>query len=388
MTALGGIRIIDFSKFLPGPYCTWLLAEMGAEVIRIENPRELAKQRKVFGWDKLSEEENARLRAQDIFARGKKSVLIDPGSDAGREVIHRLIAAADVLVEDYRPGVMAAMGYGAEEMAALNPRLVYCSISLCGQTGPYARRPGHDPVALAISGALSRIGDDPERPSFPGVPVADLLSGSNGAIAILGALLARGNTGKGQRLDIAMSDASLPLVANVISRNPDLAKAPPKGMHRADSGIWRCADGLHLVTTDMEPRYWRLFVEAIGLPDLAERQMDRTGWPEMKRRIAEVMATRTRAEWLDILAAADTQYAPVLTIAEALDDPHNRARGMAVEVALPGGGTALQIGSPVQLEGQGPAGTAASPPGADTHEVLAALGLSDDQINALKGTIA
>jgi crotonobetainyl-CoA:carnitine CoA-transferase CaiB-like acyl-CoA transferase len=388
MTALGGIRIIDFSKFLPGPYCTWLLAEMGAEVIRIENPRELAKQRKVFGWDKLSEEENARLRAQDIFARGKKSVLIDPGSDEGRAAIHRLIAAADVLVEDYRPGVMAAMSYGADEMTALNPRLVYCSISLCGQTGPYARRPGHDPVALAISGALSRIGDDPERPSFPGVPVADLLSGSNGAIAILGALLARGNTGKGQRLDIAMSDASLPLVANVISRNPDLAKAPPKGMHRADSGIWRCADGLHLVTTDMEPRYWRLFVEAIGLPDLAERQMDRTGWPEMKRRIAEVMATRTRAEWLDILAAADTQYAPVLTIAEALDDPHNRARGMAVEVALPGGGTALQIGSPVQLEGQGPAGTAASPPGADTHEVLAALGLSDDQINALKGTIA
>jgi crotonobetainyl-CoA:carnitine CoA-transferase CaiB-like acyl-CoA transferase len=388
MTALGGIRIIDFSKFLPGPYCTWLLAEMGAEVIRIENPRELAKQRKVFGWDKLSEEENARLRSQDIFARGKKSVLIDPGSDEGRAAIHRLIAAADVLVEDYRPGVMAAMSYGADEMTALNPRLVYCSISLCGQTGPYARRPGHDPVALAISGALSRIGDDPERPSFPGVPVADLLSGSNGAIAILGALLARGNTGKGQRLDIAMSDASLPLVANVISRNPDLAKAPPKGMHRADSGIWRCADGLHLVTTDMEPRYWRLFVEAIGLPDLAERQMDRTGWPEMKRRIAEVMATRTRAEWLDILAAADTQYAPVLTIAEALDDPHNRARGMAVEVALPGGGTALQIGSPVQLEGQGPAGTAASPPGADTHEVLAALGLSDDQINALKGTIA
>lgn len=388
MTALGGIRIIDFSKFLPGPYCTWLLAEMGAEVIRIENPRELAKQRKVFGWDKLSEEENARLRAQDIFARGKKSVLIDPGSDGGREATHRLIAAADVLVEDYRPGVMASMGYGAEQMAALNPGLVYCSISLCGQTGPYARRPGHDPIALAISGALSRIGDDPERPSFPGVPVADLLSGSNGAIAILGALLARASTGKGQRLDIAMSDASLPLVANVVSRNPDLTKAPPKGMHRADSGIWRCADGLHLVTTDMEPRYWRLFVEAIGLPELADRQMDRAGWSEMKRRIAGVMATKTRAEWIDILAAADTQYAPVLTIAEALDDPHNRARGMAVEVGLPGGGTALQIGSPVRLEGQHSAGAAASPPGADTHEILSGLGLSDDQINALKGTIA
>lgn len=388
MTALGSFKIIDFSKFLPGPYCTWLLAELGAEVIRIENPRELAKQRKVFGWDKLSEEENARLRAQDIFARGKKSVLVDPGSEDGREAIHRLIESADVLVEDYRPGVMASMGYGAEEMARLNPRLVYCSISLCGQTGPYARRPGHDPVALAISGALSRIGDDPDRPSFPGVPVADLLSGSNGAIAILGALLARGNSGKGQRLDIAMSDASLPLVANVISRNPELATAPPKGMHRADSGIWRTSDDLYLVTTDMEPRYWRLFVEAIGLPELADRQMDRAGWPAMKERIAAVMATRTRAEWLAVLAAADTQYAPVLTIAEALDDPHNRARGMAVEVALPGGGTALQIGSPVRLQGQQPAGTAASPPGADTHAVLSGLGLSDDQINALKGTIA
>lgn len=388
MTALGGIRIIDFSKFLPGPYCTWLLAEMGAEVIRIENPRELAKQRKVFGWDKLSEEENARLRAQDIFARGKKSVLIDPGSDDGRAAIHRLIAEADVLVEDYRPGVMASMGYGADEMAVLNPGLVYCSISLCGQTGPYARRPGHDPVALAISGALSRIGDDPERPSFPGVPVADLLSGSNGAIAILGALLGRGTSGKGQRLDIAMSDASLPLIANVVSRNPDLAKAPPKGMHRADSGIWRTADGLYLVTTDMEPRYWRLFVDAIGLPELAGRQMDRAGRAEMKQQIAAVMATRTRAEWLDILAAANTQYAPVLTIAEALDDPHNRARGMAVEVALPSGGTALQIGSPVRLEGQQPAGITASPPGADTHAVLSKLGLTDDQINALKGTIA
>lgn len=388
MTALAGIRIVDFSKFLPGPFCTWLLAEMGADVIRIENPRELAKQRKVFGWDKLSDEANARLRAQDIFARGKRSVLIDPGSDEGRAAVHRLIESADVLVEDYRPGVMAAMGYAADDMARLNPRLVYCSISLCGQTGPYARRPGHDPIALAISGALSRIGEDSDRPSFPGVPVADLLSGSNGAIAILAALLARGTTGKGQHLDIAMSDASLPLVANIISRNPDLSTAPPKGMHRADSGIWRTADGLYLVTTDMEPRYWRLFVDAIGLPDLADRQMDRAEWPAMKKRIAAVMATKTRAEWLAILAAADTQYAPVFTVAEALDDPHNRARGMAVEVALPSGGTALQIGSPVRLEGQRPASDAASPPGADTHDILSGLGLTDDQINALKGTIA
>jgi len=388
MTALAGLTVIDFSKFLPGPYCSWMLADLGAEVIRIENPRELAKQRKVFGWDKLSDEENARLRAHDILARGKKSVLIDPGSDDGRSAIHRLIAEADILVEDYRPGVMASMGYGWPEMAAINPRLIYCSVTLCGQTGPYARKPGHDPVALAIAGALSRMGEDPDRPAFPGVPVADLLSGSNAVIGILAAVIARATTGKGQQVDIAMSDSSLALIANVLSRNPDLSKAPPKGMHRADSGIWRCADGAWLVTTDMEPRYWRIFVETIGLPDLADRQMDKAGWSEMKARIADVMATRPRAEWLDILDAAGTQFAPILTVAEALDDPHNIARGMIIDVPAPGSGTLRQTGTPIRLsDTPAIAPVAARPAGADTRDVLAALGYSNAQIDALEGQI-
>lgn len=388
MTALTGLKVVDFSKFLPGPYCTWMLADLGAEVIRIENPRELAKQRKVFGWNKLSSEENARLRAHDILARGKKSVLIDPGSDDGRAAIHRLIAQADILVEDYRPGVMASMGYGWAEMAALNPKLIYCSVTLCGQTGPYARKPGHDPIALAVAGALSRMGEDPDRPAFPGVPVADLLSGSNAVIGILAAVIARATSGRGQQVDIAMSDSSLALIANILSRNPDLAKAPPKGMHRADSGIWRCADGEWLVTTDMEPRYWRIFVETIGLPDLADRQMDRADWSAMKTRIADVMATRPRGEWLEIFEGAGTQFAPILSVAEAVDDPHNRARGMIVDVPAPGGGTVLHTGNPIHLSDTPVIAPAAAPPaGADTREVLAGLGLSDTQIAALEGQI-
>jgi crotonobetainyl-CoA:carnitine CoA-transferase CaiB-like acyl-CoA transferase len=388
MTALTGLKVVDFSKFLPGPYCTWMLADLGAEVIRIENPRELAKQRKVFGWDKLSDEENARLRAHDILARGKHSVLVDPGSEAGREAIHKLIEGADILVEDYRPGVMASMGYGWPEMAALNPRLIYCSVTLCGQTGPYARKPGHDPIALAIAGALGRMGDDPDRPAFPGVPVADLLSGSNAVIGILAAVIARATTGAGQQVDIAMSDSSLALIGNVLSRNPDLAQAPPKGMHRADSGIWRCADGEWLVTTDMEPRYWRIFVETIGLPDLADRQMDRADWPAMKDRIAAVMATRPRDEWLAILDAAGTQFAPVLTIAQALDDPHNRARGMVLDLPVSGGGTVRHTGTPIHLSAT-PAATphVARPAGADTRAVLAGLGYSSAQIDALEGQL-
>ncbi|UZK67012.1 CaiB/BaiF CoA transferase family protein [Sphingomonas sp. M1-B02] len=387
MSALAGLKVVDFSKFLPGPYCTWLLADLGAEVIRIENPRELGKQRKVFGWDKLSDEENARLRAHDIFARGKKSVLIDPGSDDGRAAIHKLIESADILVEDYRPGVMASMGYGWPEMTALNPRLIYCSVTLCGQTGPYARKPGHDPVALAIAGALSRIGDHPDRPAFPGVPVADLLSGSNAVIGVLAAVIARATTGKGQQVDIAMSDSSLALIANILSRNPDVAKAPPKGMHRADSGIWACADGLYLVTTDMEPRYWRIFVETIGLSELADRQMDRAGWPAMKERIAAVIETKPRAEWLAILEAAGTQFAPVLTVAEALDDPHNHARGMVLDLPAPGG-TVRHTGCPIKLSDTPAAVTdAARPAGADTAAVLATLGYDDAQIAALEGKI-
>ncbi|MCD2322858.1 CoA transferase [Sphingomonas sp. IC-56] len=387
MSALAGLKVVDFSKFLPGPYCTWMLADMGAEVIRIENPRELAKQRKVFGWDKLSDEQNARLRAHDIFARGKKSVLIDPGSDEGRAAIHRLIESADILVEDYRPGVMGSMGYGWAEMAALNSRLIYCSVTLCGQTGPYARKPGHDPVALAIAGALSRMGEDPDRPAFPGVPVADLLSGSNAVIGILAAVIARAATGKGQQVDIAMSDASLALIANILSRNTDLAKAPPKGMHRADSGIWACADGLYLVTTDMEPRYWRVFVETIGLPELADRQMDRAEWPMMKEGIASVIATKPRAEWLGILEAAGTQFAPVLSVAEALDDPHNQARGMVIDLPAPGG-TVRHTGCPIKLSDTPAVLTQpASPAGADTAEVLATLGYDDAQIAALEGKL-
>jgi len=381
---LAGLTVIDFSKFLPGPYCTWLLADLGAEVIRIENPRELAKQRKVFGWDKLTEQENARLRAHDIFTRNKKSVLLDPGSDLCRPAIEQLIQRADILVEDYRPEVMTAMGYGYEAMQALNEKLIYCSVTLCGQTGPYARKPGHDPVALAVTGALSRIGEQTDKPSFPGVPVADLLSGSNAVIGILAAVIARHSTGTGQRVDIAMSDASLALIANVVSRTTDLNNIPPRGMHRADSGIWQTADGKFIVTTDMEPRYWRHFCAAIERPDLAAAQMQREQWTAIKAEIATVMRGKTQAEWLTILEAAGTQFAPVLTIAEALANEHNIERNMVANIAMPDGGQVTHIGCPIHLSA-----TPARPPtpgraaGADTHSVLSSLGYPDEQINLM-----
>lgn len=382
---LSGLTVVDFSKFLPGPYCTWMLGNLGADVIRLENPRELAKQAQVFGWDKLDNDARAALRARDIYARNKRSLVIDPGHADARPVIEALIAKADILVEDYRPGVMDSMGYGAAAMLALNPRLVYASVTLCGQTGPYRDKPGHDPVALAIAGALSRIGEDAAKPSFPGVPVADLLSGSNAVIGILSAIIARGTTGRGQHVDIAMSDASMALVASTISRNPDLSKVPARGQRRADSGIWQTADGRFITTTDMEPRYWQRFCTAVGRPDFAGAQMDLSRRAEIADALAAIFRTRTLAEWLEILGAADTQFAPVHSLSDALTDPHNLARGMVFNVDLPGGGTAPHIGLPIHLTDTPVAAPQpAAPAGGDSDDILASLGLSPNDIQALR----
>ena len=372
---LQGIRVVDFSKFLPGPYCTWMLGDLGADVVRIEHPRELAKQAKVFGWDKLPEAERARIRGQDIFARNKRSLLIDPGAAESRAPIEALILSADVLVEDYRPGVLDSMGFSYEAVAALNPRLIYCSVTLCGQTGPYRDKPGHDPVALAVSGALSRIGEDPGKPGSAGVPVADLLSGSNAVIGILAALQARHTTGRGQRVDIAMSDSAMALIAPVISRNPDLSRAPGRGRHRADCGVYETEDGRFIVVTDMEPRYWERFCTAMGCPDFIAAQNDRTRRVEVIDWLNAAFLTRPLDHWLALLAEADTQFAAVNSVEEALADPHNIARGMSLQVESEGG-TIRHIGSPINLSD-----TPAIPPrpariaGADTDAILTELGL-------------
>ncbi len=383
MTPLFDVKVLDFSKFLPGPYCTWLLGDLGAEIVRIEHPRELAKQAKVFGWDSQSPREVRLRKGRDVFARNKKSLLIDPGHEASKPVIEALIRWADVLVEDYRPGVMESMGWGYEAVKKLNPRLIYASVTLCGQTGPYRNKPGHDPIALAIAGALSRIGEDPEAPSFPGVPVADLLTGSNAVIGILAALHARNATDRGQHVDIAMSDASVALIGTLVARNADLTRLPQRGARRADSGLWKCADGKWLCTTDMEPAYWARFCKVIGREDFIALQLDAGKRGEIATAIAAIMATKTRDQWCEILETAQTQYMPVLDVHEAAADPHNKVRDMMPTYATEDGDEVLHIGSPIKLS-ETPASvrTLGRTPGADTEEVLRMLGIDGDALKA------
>jgi crotonobetainyl-CoA:carnitine CoA-transferase CaiB-like acyl-CoA transferase len=387
MSALEGIRIIDFSKFLPGPYCTWLLADMGAEVIRVENPREIAKQAKVFGWDKLSDADRAALRETDILARNKRSVMLDLGDPDALDVIKALVASADMVVEDYRPGVMDKIGLGYETLKAIKPDLIYTSLTLCGQTGPYRDKPGHDPIALAIAGVLSRVGEDPEAPSFSGIPAADVITGTHAAFASLAALHERSRTGEGRHIDVAMSDCAMSLLVNVLSRYPDVSAIPPRGTRRADIGMWRTRDGQFICTTDMEPRYWAAFCEAVGRPDFIPMQNDVEKRPEIRAALEELFATRDRAEWLDVLGAAGTQFAPVLEIGEALENPHNRARGMVLEMQS-GTRTIRHIGQPVRLGDKTGIRNLGRSPGADTEEVLAGLGIEPDRLKTLLGQIA
>jgi crotonobetainyl-CoA:carnitine CoA-transferase CaiB-like acyl-CoA transferase len=172
MSALAGLTVLDFSRFLPGAYFGWIAGDMGADVIRVEHPRELAKAATMFGSS--SDEEAERLRrARPTYTRNKRSLLLNPGHPDSAPVLRALVERADVLIEDYRPGVMAAMGLGFEALSAINPRLIYCSVSFAGQTGPLAGRAGHDPAALALAGALSRLNGTP-TPTLPGAQVADV----------------------------------------------------------------------------------------------------------------------------------------------------------------------------------------------------------------------
>ncbi len=380
--ALSGLRVLDFSRLLPGPYCTWLLADQGAEVIRVEHPRELKKQAKIFGWDRLSPELRQRQRARDILARNKKSLKLDIGNSAARAALHKLAGSVDVIVEDYRPGVLSGLGLGYDELSAANPALVYTSLTLCGQTGPYRDKPGHDPVALALSGVLSRTGENPDAPGLMGVAAADVTTGSHAAFATLAAVMQVRETGKGQHVDVAMADCSFSLIANLLSRYETPDDAPPRGTRRIDLGLWECADGLWLCTTDMEPRYWETFCTALGHPEFIPLQLDRAKADEIRTALASKFAAQPRAHWLKHLEAAGTQFAPVNSVSEALNDPHFHARNMVIEVDVAGEAPLRQIGAPVRLS-DGPPPVPAVMPGTHNREILKSLDLSDAEISAL-----
>ncbi|MFC4294872.1 CaiB/BaiF CoA transferase family protein [Novosphingobium tardum] len=331
MGKLSGIRVVDCTQFLPGPMMTVMMADQGAEVIKIEPP----------AGDPVRGQGPFEAGHSVWFAnlnRGKSSVVVDLKSDEGKTRLADLCRNADVFVEGFRPGVMERLGFGYAAVRALNPRIVYCSISAFGQKGELAHHPAHDMAVQAMAGFLS-VNDGPDgAPVVPGVASSDMAAGLTALSAVLMALIGREKTGEGDYIDIAMFDSLLPWCAHTASEAIAGGPAPRSDSQRSLGGagfyqVYETRDGRHVVLGGRELKFARNLLEALNREDLIPLAEGEAGLAQVPliAFLRETFATRTRDEWVAWFADRDVAFAPVLDFREALDEPHVAARGLLVE---------------------------------------------------------
>jgi crotonobetainyl-CoA:carnitine CoA-transferase CaiB-like acyl-CoA transferase len=388
VSALAGLRVLDLSRLLPGGFCSLLLGDHGAEVIKVEDLRAGDYVR----WAAPRYEGGNPTAGSAMFLainRGKRSVRVNLKSDEGRDVLVRLVRHADVLIESFRPGVMDRLGVGYARLSEANPRLVYCAITGYGQTGPLAQHAGHDMNYLARVGVLGLSGEPDGPPIQSPVPIADVGGGSlMAAFGIMAALRERERSGRGQFVDVSMADGSLAHLALTVGRYFAERAVPKRGsLEPAGAAIcarpYRCADGWVSLGAG-EPKFWRALCVGVGREDLIERQFDPVG-SATHRQLEDLFAGRTRAEWEAFGDEHDCCLEPVLELDEALESELVRAREMVVELEQPGIGAVRQLGTPVKLSRTPAEPTRAAPAlGADTHDVLAEIGYEPDEIEALE----
>jgi crotonobetainyl-CoA:carnitine CoA-transferase CaiB-like acyl-CoA transferase len=327
---LEGMKVLDLSWFLPGPYLTLAMADHGATVIKVEPPGEGDPGRHIRPVD-----ERTSVFFRNM-GRGKKSVVLDLKSDQGRADLFRLASEADVLVESFRPGVAARLGVGYDAVSAANPGIVYCSISAFGQTGAYPGRAAHDLALEAMTGVLSLTLGDDGRPTVPGVPIADVVSGLHGLAGVLMALLRRQNTGRGDYLDISMHEALMASCANVVASAFTDGTQPDVKQQRTTGGsafyrTYDTADGRQLVLAGQEMKFVKNLLAALGRPELAPL----CEWPGPHQKpvhefLEQIFAGKPLAHWMEWLAPLDICYGPVNTLPEAIADPNLLKRSMIV----------------------------------------------------------
>lgn len=384
---LAGLKVLDLTRVLAGPYATQSLGDLGAEIWKVEPP----------GGDEtrafppfLGGESHYFL----ALNRQKKSLVIDLKQDEGKDLLRRLAARADILVENYRPGVMDRLGLGYEALSAINPRLIQCSISGFGQTGPLKDKPAFDIVTQAMSGALSVNGEKGRPPVKLGLPLGDMVGGVYGPIAILAALHERHATGRGRQIDISLHDGLMGMLG-YLAQLGFITGADPEpvgSMHPTvvPYGSFPAADG-HVIVAVLAESFWARFCAALDRPDLAEDPRfatlaDRKANREvLEPLIAEVMQTRSVAEWEQRLEAHDVPHAPILGVRAALDHPHSSAREMVVTADHPTAGELRMTGRPMKFPGA-PQPPLSPPPllGQHTAEILRReLGLEDAQLDDL-----
>jgi alpha-methylacyl-CoA racemase len=385
MTPLQGVRVLDLSRLLPGPFATLVLADLGADVVKLEEP----KGGDYLRWmPPLAGEQSGYFHA---INRNKRSVALDLRRPEGAAAFLRLARGADVVLESFRPGVLERLGLGWDALHAANPRLVLCSISGYGQDGPYRERAGHDLDYAAIAGVLALNGPA-ERPLPLGVQVADLAGGSWPAVAgILAALVRRGVTGEGAHVDVSMTEGALAMLAMAhgaaSARGAPLARAGEiLNGGAACYDVYRTKDGRFVALAALEPKFFEAFCAAVGRPELADRHLD-DGGRGPRAELEAIFASRTREEWTRFAGEHDVCVAPVLEGDEPRDDPQLRARGAFVEIETPWEGRALPgVATPVRIRGVQAPLRAAPQLGEHTAAVLREAGFSEDELAALRAS--
>ncbi|MDT8911628.1 CoA transferase [Amycolatopsis sp. PS_44_ISF1] len=385
---LDGIKVLDLSRILAGPYCTQYLGEMGADVVKVEPPGH-GDDTRLWGPPFVGEDGAAETVYFLAANRNKRGIVLDLKSERGREAVRRLVAGADVLVENFRPGTLEKWGLSYAELAELNPRLIHVSITGFGQTGPYRDRPGYDLVAQAMGGVMGLTGEPDGAPAKVGLPVADLNAGTWAIIAVLMALQARHTTGRGQYLDVSLLDAQL--AWHVYAAGAHFYDAPrPRRMGSAHPSIvpyqaYPVSDGWLIVAIGSE-KLWRVLCRVLGLdiaedPKFATNAARAAHRDELNTRLGEVLGTRTVEDWMKTFDAVSIPAAPIKDIDDVYADPWAAERDQVVRLPHPTVGTYFGNGFPIKASETRPRPTSAPPTlGQHTAEVLAELGYSAAEI--------
>ncbi|MCZ4493224.1 MAG: CoA transferase [Conexibacter sp.] len=382
-----GLKVLDLSRLLPGGFCSLLLADFGADVVKVED----TGMGDYIRWSPPAFEGADETAKSALFLslnRGKRSVRIDLKSEAGCDVLLRLARDADVVLESFRPGVMDRLGVGYERLRQENPRIVYCAITGYGLTGPNVQRSGHDMNYLGLNGVLAITGDEDGPPMQAGAQIADLGGGAlMGAFGILAALRERDRSGEGQLVDVSMFDGALSWLAMVAARVFAGGARPRRGDEMLSGSLvcyrpYRCADGW-VTLGALEPKFFAAWCHGVGRADLIEHQFEQPG-SATHAEIEQVFLTRTRDEWGAFADEHDCCVEPVLEVEEALESELVRARDMVIEFEQPGAGMVRGLGMPVKLS-RTPGRVRRGGPalGEHTEEVLREAGLTDAEIGEL-----
>jgi len=388
---LEGVRVLDLTRVLAGPYCTMMLGDLGADVLKVERPG-AGDDVRAWGPPFAPGGESAYFLCVN---RNKRSITIDLKTSPGQDLVRELARRCEVLVENFKTGTLDEMGIGYEALRGVNPGLIYCSITGFGTTGPYADLPGYDLIAQAMGGIMSITGEVSGEPMKVGVPIVDISTGMFSAVAILAALRVKERTGQGQRIDMALLDSQIAWLGNVAG-NYLVGGQPARRLGNAHPNItpyevFPTRDG-HVALAVGNEGQWRRFCQVAGAPHLAEDPLFRTNADRVRNReklvpvMAEVMRRRTSQEWMDLLRADDIPCGPIQTVDRALNDPQVLARGMVVEARHPTAGPVKLVASPLKLCETPPAVRLPPPTlGQHTEEILREmLGLAPQAIADLR----